>query len=64
MVGLGGKEGEASLLPPSWGQGSPQAAVRPATTLGHLLDLQLLDLLDLHIDLLDLHVVHVQVAKL
>ena len=52
MVGLGGKEGEASLLPPSWGQGSPQAAVRPATTLGQLLDL------------LDLHVVHVQVAKL
>ena len=59
MVGLGGKEGEASLLPPSWGQGSPQAAVRPATTLG-----QLLDLLDLHLDLLDLHVVHVEVAKL
>ena len=61
MVGLGGKEGEASLLPPSWGQGSPQAAVRPATTLGQLLDL--LELLDLP-DLLDLHVVHVQVAKL
>ena len=56
MVGLGGKEGEASLLPPSWGQGSPQAAVRPATTL--------VQLLDLHLDLLDLHVVHVQVAKL
>ena len=62
MVGLGGKEGEASLLPPSWGQGSPQAAVRPATTLRQLLDL--LDLLDLHLDLLDLHLVHVQVAKL
>ena len=58
MVG-GGKEGEASLLPPSWGQGSPQAAVRPATTLH-----QLLDLLDLHLDLLDFHLVHVQVAKL
>ena len=54
MVG-GGKEGEASLLPPSWGQGSPQAAVRPATTLGQLIDL---------LDLLDLHVVHVEVAKL
>ena len=56
MVG-GGKEGEASLAAPSQlgTQGSPQAAVRPATTLSQLLDL---------LDLLDLHVVHFQVAKL
>ena len=52
-----GREGRGGLAAPSQlgTQGSPQAAVRPATTLGQLLDL---------LDLLDLHVVHVQVAKL
>ena len=61
MLDGGRREGRGGLAAPSQlgTQGSPQAAVRPATTLS-----QLLDLLDLYLDLLDLHVVHVQVAKL
>ena len=61
MLDGGRREGRGGLAAPSQlgTQGSPQAAVRPATTLS-----QLLDLLDLYLDLLDLHVVHVEVAKL